>query len=69
MRPNGRPARENKMQAFKVFYRIEIFNDRKEQWVTRLEDYEDYRKAYLAKSFLQVRTTKKMRIIECQQVA
>jgi len=57
------------MQAFKVFYRIEIFNDRKEQWVTRLEDYEDYRKAYLAKSFLEVRTTKKMRIIECQQVA
>ena len=57
------------MQAFKVFYRIEIFNDRKEQWVTRLEDYEDCRKAYLAKSFLQVRTTKKMRIIECQQVA
>ena len=57
------------MQAFKVFYRIEIFNDRKDQWVTRREDYEDYRKAHLAKSFLEVRTTKKMRIIECQQVA
>lgn len=57
------------MQAFKVFYRIEIFNDRKDQWVTRREDYEDYRKAVIAKSFLEVRTTKKMRIIECQQVA
>ena len=57
------------MQAFKVFYRIEIFNDRKDQWVTRREDYEDYRKAHLAKSFLEVRTTKRMRIIECQQVA
>ena len=57
------------MQAFKVFYRIEIFNDRKNQWVARREDYEDYHKAYLAKSFLGVRTYKKIRIIECQQVA
>jgi len=63
------PQGRHDMQAFKVFYRIEIFNDRKDQWITRREDYEDYRKAYLAKSFLEIRTHKKMRIIECQQVA
>lgn len=57
------------MQPFKVFYRIEIFNDSKDRWVGRREEYEDYRKAYLAKSFLEVRTMKKMRIIEYQQVS
>lgn len=55
------------MQPFKVFYRIETFNDAKGYWVGRREEYEDYRKAYIAK-FNMTRTSEKVRIIECQQV-